>query len=123
MRGRWDSIRRLRSIHDAKRQQVEVRAPCLRDGGWECTTEATADPDRPALRIGWRFVRGIGERALDKLRHARAAAPFTSIADVVVRARLTRAEATSLALAGAFSGWEGERRRAAWEALRAVNLR
>ncbi len=108
-------------IHDAKRQQVEVRAPCLRGGDWECTTEATADPDRPALRIGWRFVRGIGERSLEKLRHARAVAPFVSIADAVTRARLTRAEATSLALAGAFSGWEGERRRAAWEALRAVS--
>ncbi len=114
-------------IHDAKRQEVEVRSPCLRDGDWECTTEAATDGkdgeegDRPALRIGWRFVRGMGERTLEKLRNAHAAAPFTSIADVVIRARLTRAEATSLALAGAFSAWEGERRRAAWEALRAVS--
>jgi error-prone DNA polymerase len=108
-------------IHDAKRQKVEVRAPCLRDGDWECTTEMTADSDRPALRIGWRFVRGMGERTLERLRRAHGAAPFTSIADVVIRARLTRAESTALALAGAFSGWERERRRAAWEALRAVS--
>jgi error-prone DNA polymerase len=110
-------------VHDARRQRVEVRAPCLRDGDWECTTEATADggsAGRPALRLGWRFVRGMGERTLEKLRHARGAAPFTSIADVVARARLTRAEATALALADAFAGWEPERRRAAWEALRAV---
>ncbi|HEV8410430.1 MAG TPA: OB-fold nucleic acid binding domain-containing protein, partial [Gemmatimonadaceae bacterium] len=108
-------------IHDAKRQKVEVRSPCLRDGNWECTTEPSADPNVPALRIGWRFVRGMGERTLEKLRNAHDAAAFTSIADVVVRARLTRAESTSLALAGAFGAWEKERRKASWEALRAVS--
>jgi error-prone DNA polymerase len=108
-------------IHDAKRQKVEVRSPCLRDGNWECTTEPSADANVPALRIGWRFVRGMGERTLERLRSAHDAAPFTSIADVVVRARLTRAESTSLALAGAFGAWENERRKASWEALRAVS--
>ncbi len=108
-------------IHDAKRQKVEVRSPCLCDGKWECTTEPTVDANVPALRIGWRFVRGMGERTLERLRNAHDAAQFTSIADVVRRARLTRAESTSLALAGAFGAWEKERRKASWEALRAVS--
>lgn len=108
-------------IHDAKRQGVEVRPPCLRHGVRDCTTEPTADPARPALRIGWRFVRGMGTRTLDRLGVARGAFPFTSIADVAERARLTRAEATALAMADAFAAWEPERRRAAWEALRAVS--
>ncbi|HEY2850019.1 MAG TPA: OB-fold nucleic acid binding domain-containing protein, partial [Gemmatimonadaceae bacterium] len=108
-------------IHDAKRQQLEVRSPCLCRGNWECTTEPSADPGKPALRIGWRFVRGMGERTLEKLRAAREAAPFTSIEDVVVRARLTRAESSALALADAFGAWEKDRRRASWEALRAVS--
>jgi error-prone DNA polymerase len=63
----------------------------------------------------------MGERTLERLRNAHDAAPFTSIADVVVRARLTRTESTSLALAGAFGAWEKERRKASWEALRAVS--
>jgi error-prone DNA polymerase len=108
-------------IHDAKRQKLEVRSPCLRDGNWECTTEPSADPKMPALRIGWRFVRGMGERTLEKLRRAHEAAPFTSVEDVVARARLTRTESTSLALAGAFGAWEPDRRKASWEALRAVS--
>jgi error-prone DNA polymerase len=108
------------------------------------------------LRIGWRHIRGLGEKTLDALRLARggkaavgvgssigktrgsraraaiaiadidpAAAvaipdrPFTSIEDVVLRAHLRRPDALHLARAGAFSGWEPDRRRAGWEALRA----
>jgi error-prone DNA polymerase len=106
-------------IHDARRHNVEVRPPCLCTGDWECTTERTADPDRPALRLGWKFVRGMGTKSLDKLRAARAVRPFASIGDVVVRAGLTRAESTFLALADTFAAWEKNRHRAAWEALRA----
>lgn len=107
-------------IHDAKRQGVEVRAPCMRDGDWECTVEGTADPARPALRIGWRHIRGIGTRALDALRDGRAGAPFRSIEEVIRRASLGRNEALGLAQAGAFAAWQPDRRCAAWEALRAV---
>ena len=45
--------------------------------------------------------------------------PFTSIEDVVLRAKLRKADALHLARAGAFAAWEPDRRRAAWEALRA----
>lgn len=74
----------------------------------------------PALRIGWRFIHGLSERAREALQTARAEAPFTSVEDVVRRARLTRAEALQLARAGAFEAFEPGRRRAAWEALRGV---
>jgi error-prone DNA polymerase len=115
--------------------------------------EWRADPDGPALRIGWRHIRGLGEKTLDALRLARGGAaavgvgqsigksrggraraaialedlpsvlppetPFTSIEDVVLRAHLKRADALHLARAGAFAAWEPDRRKAAWEALRA----
>ncbi|HEY6948640.1 MAG TPA: DNA polymerase III subunit alpha, partial [Gemmatimonadales bacterium] len=104
-------------VNDARRQGVEVRGPCLRDGDWECTVEETADPARPALRIGWRHVRGVGDKAVERLAAARAAGPFGSIADGVRRAGLTRAEALGLARSGAFGAWEPDRRHAAWEAI------
>lgn len=107
-------------IHDARRMGVEVRPPCARHGDWECTVEDTADPARPALRIGWRHIRGVGSRVLERLRAARAEGPFRSIEDVVRRASLGRTGALDLAQAGAFSAWHPDRRRAAWEALRAV---
>ena len=104
-------------VNDARRQGVEVRGPCLRDGDWECTVEETADPAGPALRIGWRHVRGVGDKAVERLAAARAAGPFGSIADVVRRAGLTRAEALGLARSGGFGAWEPDRRHAAWEAI------
>ncbi|MBV9775261.1 MAG: error-prone DNA polymerase [Gemmatimonadetes bacterium] len=107
-------------VHDARRSHVEVRGPCLRDGSWESTLEATGDSEKPAVRIGWRHIHGIGKRALERLRDASSDAPFASVEDVVRRARLSRAEALHLARAGAFEAFEPGRRRAAWEALRAA---
>jgi len=107
-------------IHDARRHGVEVRPPCLRDGEWDCTLEPPVHGDVPALRIGWKHIRGLGNAARDALQAARAAGPFTSIDDVVRRARLSRADALHLARAGAFEAFEPGRRRAAWEALRAA---
>ena len=117
-------------VHQAMRDGVEVLPPCLKNGGWECTLEPALPAGvRPAgrgraaqqaarLRIGWKHIRGLGERAREALQAARAEGPFTSIEDVVRRARLTRAEVLHLARAGAFEAFEPGRYRAAWEALR-----
>ncbi len=105
-------------IHDARRHGVVVRPPCLKTGHWECTTEETEDPAHPAMRVGWRFVRGIGDTVVERLHAACTLRPFTDVADVVRRARLDRGEALNLARAGAFGGWIEDRRHAAWEALR-----
>ena len=107
-------------VHDARRHGVEVRPPCLDVGMADCTLEETADPTRPALRIGWRYVRGMGMYTLGRLEAARSAGAFTSMSDVVTRASLTRADARALARAGAFASWQPDRRRAAWEVLRIV---
>ena len=107
-------------IHDARRHGLKVLPPCMRDGDWECTTEPTENPDRPALRIGWRHIRGLGEKSLDALKAARGWERFSSIDDVVQRAKLQRTDALQLARAGAFGCWEPDRRRAAWVAMRSV---
>jgi error-prone DNA polymerase len=71
------------------------------------------------MRVGWKFVRGIGDKVIDVLREAHTKAPFTSIADVVERAKLTRGDVLAFAQAGAFEAWAPDRRHAAWEGLRA----
>jgi error-prone DNA polymerase len=107
-------------IHDARRHGLKVLPTCMRDGDWECTTAPTENPDRPALRIGWRHIRGLGEKSLDALKAARGWDRFTSIDDVIDRGKLQRSDALHLARAGAFGAWEPDRRRAAWVAMRAV---
>ncbi len=104
-------------IHDAKRHGVTVLPPCLKHGSWECT--AVRQEAGLAMRVGWKFVRGIGSIVVDRLRAAHALAPFSSIADVVERAQLNRAEVLAFANAGAFEAWAPDRRHAAWEGLRA----
>jgi error-prone DNA polymerase len=126
-------------VHDAIRHDVFVLPPCMRDGEWDCTVvlpsgdgafgrsgaRATGDGRRAsaadvALRIGWRFIRGLGEKTREALQTARSAGPFQSVEDVVRRAKLTRAEAMHLARAGALEAFQPGRRKAAWEALRAA---
>lgn len=77
-------------------------------------------PGTPFLRIGWRHIRGLGDRTREALQSARKDGPFTSIADVVRRAELSRADALHLARAGALEAFQPGRRKAAWEALRAA---
>jgi error-prone DNA polymerase len=74
----------------------------------------------PAVRIGWKHIRGLGEAARDRLQQAAERGRFTGVADVVRRAALSRADALHLARAGAFEAFEPGRRKAAWEALRAA---
>jgi error-prone DNA polymerase len=107
-------------LHDARRHDVPLQPPCLCHGFRDCTTETGVDPAKPALRIGWRFIRGLGDRHLDALERAQRAAPLQGIADAVQRAGLDRTAAIAIAQSGAFAAWEPDRRRAAWEALRAA---
>jgi error-prone DNA polymerase len=106
-------------IHDARRHGVEVLPPCLKTGIFECST-VPREAKNPALRVGWKFVRGIGDTVVERLKAAHAERPFDSIADVVKRAKLDRGESLALAQSGAFSAWAEDRRHAAWEALRAT---
>jgi error-prone DNA polymerase len=102
-------------IHDARRHGLVVRPPCMRDGEWECTTEAmdrpgvdrtneTAhmdavlsdkylEPGGPALRIGWRHIRGLGEKTLDAIRLARGGKSAIGVGSSIGKSRGRRARA------------------------------
>lgn len=108
-------------IHDAVRSGLTVLPPCIREGDVLCTTLPPIS--HPRLRIGWKFIKGISDLALEKLIRARQTAPFTSIADVVQRVVLKRSEILQIARSGAFGAWEQDRRKAAWIALGAVGDR
>ncbi len=105
-------------IHDSRRAGVDVVGPCLQRGASDCTLEWGDQPVR--LRLGWRFIRGVGDKAIERLERVRHEERFVNIRHVVKAAGLSGADAIALARSGAFEAWEPDRRKAAWEALRHV---
>ncbi|HSG81664.1 MAG TPA: error-prone DNA polymerase, partial [Gemmatimonadota bacterium] len=73
----------------------------------------------PALRIGLRYVRGLGSKAEAQLQAAwESGGPFESVEDVVHRSGLGVPALKTLAEAGAFDTlWGPGRRSALWEVL------
>jgi DNA polymerase III, alpha subunit len=72
----------------------------------------------PALRIGLRYVEGLGRKSKDALEKTwLEGGPFKSIADVIARSGLKAADLKVLARAGAFESFCPGRRNALWEVL------
>ena len=102
-------------VKDAQRHGVEVRPPCVVASVWDCTLEGAGEATR-ALRLGLRQIRGLGEGAVAAITVARAEAAFTSLRDLVRRARLKKNDIEALAEAGALEVIVPARREALWRA-------
>jgi error-prone DNA polymerase len=96
-------------VEDARRRGVEVRPVCVQASQWDCTLE------RGAVRMGLRFVKGLGEREARVIPGARGR-PFASIEDLVARTGLGERTLSVLAQAGAFESLGLRRREALWRA-------
>jgi error-prone DNA polymerase len=91
-------------VKDAQRHGVTARPPCVVRSAWDSTLE------EGALRLGLRQIRGLGEGVAHAIAAARAQMPFTSLRDLVIRARLRKNEVEALAEAGALSALVPARR-------------
>jgi error-prone DNA polymerase len=100
-------------IREARRQGVEVRSVDVRASAWDCTPEPT-EGTGPALRLGLRLVKGLSRAGAGRLIEARRAASWSSLADLMGRSALDRADLKALAGADALAGLAGNRHRAAW---------
>jgi error-prone DNA polymerase len=106
-------------VRDALRHGVEIRPVDLAQSNWDCTLENVGGAP-PALRIGLRYVRGLGKRAQENLMRAWKDGPFVSLEDVCRRSGLRQKDLEHLASAGAFGGFCPDRRQALWEVLRVI---
>jgi error-prone DNA polymerase len=88
-------------IEDGKHHGVEVRPIDILRSHWDCTLESGASGGW-ALRIGLRFVNGLGTRHRQRLETAMAAGPFRSLDDFSARTGLDHKAVTRLAKSGAF---------------------
>ncbi|WP_437591916.1 error-prone DNA polymerase [Sorangium sp. So ce1000] len=104
-------------VQDAQRHGVEVRPVCVVRSAWDATLERGAEPSAgPALRLGMRLVKGLGEAAAAAIVAAREEAPFTSLPDLVRRTELKKNDVEALAEAGALAALVPARREALWRA-------
>jgi error-prone DNA polymerase len=99
-------------VKDAERHGVEVLPARVEASDWDCTLEGKS---LPALRLGLRLLRGLGEDAGRRIESARRDRPFVSVEDLASRAVLGKREIEILAHAGALSGFGLTRREAMWK--------
>jgi len=102
-------------LEDVKRRGVEVRPVDVRHSGWDCDLEPASRAARwPwAIRLGYRFLQGFGER--ERARLAAEPPPYVDLWDFALRTRLSKRALVTLAEVGAFDGFEVSRRDALWK--------
>ncbi|HEX2228609.1 MAG TPA: error-prone DNA polymerase, partial [Candidatus Binatia bacterium] len=111
-------------VEDAKRHGIVVHPLDAQLSQWNCTLEICGDSAGGfAVRVGLRYVKGLGEGDWKMIWNARQAASFTSLEDFVRRAKLNEDALGLLAEAGAFDGLAVDRRHALWELRRLVRAR
>ena len=97
-------------IGDAQRHEVTVHPVDIQHSSFECTVE----PDG-AVRLGYRYVEGLGEAHRKRLDGGLARGPYRSLEDFCRRTRLPSNVLEALATAGAFRSLGLSRRAALWQ--------
>src|SRR3989440_8017182 len=103
-------------VEDAKHHGVNILPVDINKSYVRCTVEGGA------LRLGFNYVHGVGDKALEVLEEAQLKGPVASLEEFCRRIRLTtqsrngltKAQVQNLVLAGAFDALEPNRREAGW---------
>ncbi len=105
-------------VADAQRNGVEIRAIDVLDSQWNCTLEKAAEGSvNPlAMRMGFRFIKGLSAEVGERIVAARAEKQFGNLRDFVGRTGLAQSAVEKLVQAGAMRSLEGNRRQALWNA-------
>jgi error-prone DNA polymerase len=117
-------------VKDAERHGVEIRPVDVQTSGLLCRWEDRAlregerdprtgtAPAAGAIRLGFKFVRGLRGRAAQSIEAEAAKAPFTDAGDLVRRCDLHEDELQKLASVGALAALGLSRRAALWQVAR-----
>ncbi|MGO9517312.1 MAG: DNA polymerase III subunit alpha, partial [Candidatus Korobacteraceae bacterium] len=89
-------------VKDAQRHGLRVKPVDITRSEWLCTLEEC--PQGLALRMGFRYAKGLREETAQAIVHARSQSPFDSVADLTHRVpELRRNELVLLASIGALN--------------------
>jgi error-prone DNA polymerase len=97
---------------DAKRHDVPVLPVDINRSMWSCTVEKSLNY---SLRIGFRYVKGIGEKKGNMILGAREKGLFESLHDFIQRTGLDQESTENLIAVGAFDTIRRSRRQLLWE--------
>jgi error-prone DNA polymerase len=103
-------------VQDARRHGVEIRPADVTASDWDCSLEPGA-AGRPALRLGLRLIKGLGQDTAQRIVAARRQAPFLDREDFFRRCQPGKRERACLAEANALAPLAGHRRQALWHSL------
>ncbi len=90
--------------NDARRHEIEIRGVDVNQSGVECSIETGELGD--AIRLGYRYVKGLAEAAWSRLEEEQPNGPFCSLWDFWRRSRISREAIENLIQVGAFA-WTG----------------
>jgi error-prone DNA polymerase len=96
-------------LRDAQRHGVRVLPLDVNRSQANCTVEAGA------VRLGYRYLAGLGPAGLERWQAAREAGPFRSLEDFCRRTALPRKVVASVIRVGAMDALGGPRRALLWE--------
>lgn len=100
-------------IDDAKRRGVRFLPIDVTVSHWDCTQQPIGDDF--AIRMGFRYIKGLSHEEWLSIQVARDQKPFVSIRDFVLRTQVNRHNLHHLAEAGTFDAFGLSRRDALWE--------
>ena len=107
-------------IEDAKRRGVRFWPVDVTASAWDCSlvSASSSGAGKPDVRLGLRYVKGLGAADGEKIVAARRESPFASIAALARRTGLDRKAMVALAEADALQNLGPKTRRAAvWQTL------
>ena len=108
-------------VNDARRHGVPVLRPDIHRSRTPCVLEPRALSDcegqspRFGIRLGFRFVKGVGDAGGERIEAARMRGAFQDLHDFCRRTRLPRRVVERLILVAAMDDWALPRRKLLWE--------
>ncbi|HVG08713.1 MAG TPA: OB-fold nucleic acid binding domain-containing protein, partial [Thermoanaerobaculia bacterium] len=117
-------------VKDAQRHGVDIRPVDVQTSGWKCRWEEREIPEGArdsrtgeappagAIRLGFKFVKGLRHKAGLAIEQEQSKAPFEDAEDLVRRCALHEDELQTLASIGALASFGLTRRAALWQVAR-----
>ena len=96
-------------VRDARRHGIEILPVDINRSAARCTVE---DGN---IRLGFAYVKGLGEKTISQIVAERESRPYLSLEDFYFRAGLERKLMENLVLAGAFNSFSRSRRQLLWQ--------